>query len=401
MPVARLTVLMCAAEVLTMVGAFGFPALLPAFIVEWSLSNTEAGWIGGIHLGAYAIAAPLLVALTDRVDARLIHGAGAALTALAFAGFAVYAAGFWSAMLFRFVAGLGLAATYMPGLRALVDRISGPRQPRAVAFYTASFSLGVAVSFLVIGEAGAAWGWRAAFWIAAAAALLPVAAVLLLLAPAEPQKPEDQTPIWDFRPVLRNRAAMGYVVAYGAHTYELFAFRGWIVAFLAFSLTLQPDGTGWPSPTAVATISGLVAMAASIAGGEAATRWGRQRTIATVMIASGVLALVIGFLPGITYGAVVALILVYSVTVQADSAALTTGAVGAAQHGRRGATLAVHAFVGFLGGAAGPVVVGAVLDIAGGAVGAWAWGLAFAAMGLPCLLAPLVFMRLGAARGER
>jgi MFS family permease len=187
---------------------------------------------------------------------------------------------------------------------------------------------------------------------------------------------------------------MGYVIAYGAHTYELFAFRGWIVAFLAFSVTLQPDGADGLAPTTVATISGLVAMVASIAGGEAATRWGRRRMITVFMLVSGIIALVIGFLPGIAYGAVIALILVYSMTVQADSAALTTGAVGAAQHGRRGATLAVHAFIGFLGGALGPVAVGWVLDLAGGAVTAWAWGLGFAAMGLPCLLAPIALARL-------
>ena len=60
----------------------------------------------------------------------------------------------------------------------------------------------------------------------------------------------------------------------------------------------------------------------------------------------------------------------------------------------RGATLAVHSFVGFFGGAVGPVVVGWMLDLAGGAVTAWAWGLAFAAMGVPCLLAPAALARL-------
>ena len=36
----------------------------------------------------------------------------------------------------------------------------------------------------------------------------------------------------DFRPVLRNRAAMAFIVGYAGHTWELFALRAWLVAFL-------------------------------------------------------------------------------------------------------------------------------------------------------------------------
>jgi hypothetical protein len=51
--------------------------------------------------------------------------------------------------------------------------------------------------------------------------------------------------------------------------------------------------------------------------------------------------------------------------------------VAVAEPGRRGATLAAHAFFGFTGGALGPPAVGLVLDLAGGD----GWGIGFAAMG--------------------
>ena len=41
-------------------------------------------------------------------------------------GFALLADGFAAALGLRALAGLGLAGTYIPGLRALVDRLSGP-----------------------------------------------------------------------------------------------------------------------------------------------------------------------------------------------------------------------------------------------------------------------------------
>ena len=57
--------------------------------------------------------------------------------------------------------------------------------------------------------------------------------------------------MFDFRPVLRNRIAMGYVLAYGAHAWELLGQRVWIVAFLLFSQSRQPDGAGWLIPATV------------------------------------------------------------------------------------------------------------------------------------------------------
>ena len=43
-----LTSVLCLAQVLTMLGVFAFPALLPTFITDWRLSNTDAGWIAGL-----------------------------------------------------------------------------------------------------------------------------------------------------------------------------------------------------------------------------------------------------------------------------------------------------------------------------------------------------------------
>ena len=95
MPPALLVINICVAEVLTMVGTWTFPALLPTFINDWNLNNTEAGWLAGIFLGGYAVSVPLLVSLTDRFDARLVYMGGSALAALSLVGFALFADGFW------------------------------------------------------------------------------------------------------------------------------------------------------------------------------------------------------------------------------------------------------------------------------------------------------------------
>nr|MBF0682822.1 MFS transporter [Pseudomonas sp.] len=155
----RLTLLLCSAETLGMAGFALFAALLPEFQSLWGLSNTEAGWIGGGFFLGYMLAVPLLTGLTDRYDARLIYLWAMLLTAVASAGF-VLAEGFWSALLWRVLAGVGMAGTYMPGLKALTERIDGEAQSRAVAFYTASFGLGTALSFILTGELARIGGWQ-------------------------------------------------------------------------------------------------------------------------------------------------------------------------------------------------------------------------------------------------
>jgi len=184
------------------------------------------------------------------------------------------------------------------------------------------------------------------------------------------------------------------VLGYGVHCWELFTLRSWVVAFLAFSLTLQPGNPGWPSPTSVAMVSGLVAMVASVAGNELCVRFGRRRVIRRVMVASVVAAAGFGFSGPLAYGVVVALALVYSAIVQLDSAALTAGAVEAADPDRRGATMAVHSLIGFGCAFIGPLVLGVVLDMTGGATTALSWGFAFLSVAAIGLLGPLA-LRLG------
>ena len=76
-----------------------------------------------------------------------------AVTALAFAGFAWIATGFWSALVFRALMGAGWAGSYMPGLKALSDLAEGPQQSRAVAAHAAAVGVSGALSFGIAGAA--------------------------------------------------------------------------------------------------------------------------------------------------------------------------------------------------------------------------------------------------------
>ena len=387
----RLIVLVCFAEVLSMTGFGVFPGLLPTFFTEWGLSNTEAGWINGIYFAAYMIAVPVLVALTDRVDPRRIYAAAALCATAASVGFGVLAEGFWTAMVFRALAGLGLAGTYMPALKALTDHVDDRLQSRAVAFYTATFSIGASLSYFLAGEFAAWLDWR---WAFALSGLGPLAGAALLWARVPPSAPHHLTPprrsLLDFRPILRNPRAMAYVLAYLFHNWELFALRSWIVTFLVYAQSLQPDGglgKAW-SATTIAALVNMTGLPASVLGNEASRRFGRRRVVVCVMLGSAVYASFLGFLAPVPFVVLVALCFVYNLTVTGESASITAGAVAASAAGERGATMAVHSFIGFSGAFLGPLAFGMVLDLAGDGE-ALAWGLAFVSSGLAVALGPL------------
>ena len=392
---AALIALMCLCEVLTTLDVFSFASLLPFFGQAWGLSSTELGWISGIFFAGYTLAVPVLVSLTDRIDARPIYITGAATIALSAVGFALFAEGFWTAMLFRFLAGTGFAGVYMPGLRVLVDRYGGPNQGRAIATYTGFFGFGAAASYLTAGEMQQLFGWQTVFWTTAGTATAAAMLVGLLLRSVKPAPPETPVHFLDIGPILRDRAVMGYVLSYGVHAWELLGLRAWIVAFLAYSHAA--GGGGGLTPTHAAALGALLAVGASIAGGEAASRFGRRRVIAVIMAASAAMACGVGFAAALPYGWVVAITLIYILAVQGDSAALTTGTVLAAPPGRLGAALAVHSISGFTGGFLGPLLFGIVLDHTGGGATATSWGLAFVSLGAAVALGPL-FLAITAPR---
>lgn len=388
----RLVVLVCAAQVLVQIGAFTWPALLPGFIERWSLTNSQAGWITGIFYASYTLSVPVLVTLTDRVDPRVVYLSGVGLTIISHLGFAAVADGFWGAAAARVVGGIGWAGTYMTGLKLLADRVDLRLMSRAVAGHAASLGISGALSFVFAGTIASWLGWRTAFMSAAACAVCAWL-IVFLVGPSSVRKPQaatDKGRLFDFRPVLRNRSAMAYAIAYCAHTWELNALRGWAVAFLAYIAAHSNETHPWIAPTAIATAIGLVGTWASVSGNELSIRLGRQRLVRLSMAGSICCAAVIGFLAPANYVFACGLVLLYGFVVWLDSSSLTAGAAGAAEAHRRGATLALHSMLGYAGGFLGPLAIGWTLDLAGG-MSPFGWGLAFLHVAIVMLIGRLCF----------
>jgi MFS family permease len=390
--------------VLVQIGAYFWPALLPEMMRRWSLSNSEAGWITAIFYAAYMVSVPVLVTLTDRVDAKRVYLFGVGCSVLGHLLFGLFADGFWSAMATRALTGLGWAGTYMTGLKLLADQVDARMMSRAVTGHAASIGISGALSFVLGDLIATHLGWQAAFLIAAGTA----AAAWLAVALAVPGRKPPTRPagaaqaLFDFRPVLHNRSAMAYALAYSVHTLEMNALRGWGVAFLAFVASSTGLAGEALSPTVVVTALALLGTTASVLGNEAAIRFGRRRLVGTAMLLSILLAAILGFAGSTSYWIAVVLLLVYGIVVWLDSSSLTAGAAGTAEPSRRGATLAVHSMLGYAGGFVGPLAVGWTLDLAGG-MSPLAWGLAFLVIAvlMAAALASFLAIRPRELEGDR
>jgi MFS family permease len=184
---------------------------------------------------------------------------------------------------------------------------------------------------------------------------------------------------------------MAYAIAYCVHTLEMSALRGWGVAFLGYVATATGTAVASVlSPAVIATGLGLIGTFASVAGNEAAIRYGRKALIVAAMLASILIGATIGFIGSTSYALAAVLLTVYGVVIWLDSSSLTAGTAGTAEPSRRGATLAVHSMLGYAGGFVGPLLVGWVLDATGG-MSQLGWGMSFLSVAMLMALALVTF----------
>ena len=377
---------MCFGQLGNLLPHVAVPAVMPGHLMPaWHLSATEAGMMASAFAFGYTLAVPVLTTLTDRIDARIILLAGSIATTAGTLAFGLLASGLWSATVIWGLTGIGFAGAYMPGLKALTDRLAPGDVSRSVTLYTSSFSLGVGLSFLAAQLVADRLGWREAFLLTGLGPLI-MAAVCLAMRPVKPEGRKG--PLLDFGPVVRNRPALGFILGYGAHCFELYGIRTWIVAFWTFVASQHPS-SAILSPLTVSVAFSLLAMPSSIFGNEFAMRFGRHRALTILMFMSALVAIAIACSMQVAPAVILVLLLAYAVTVPSDSGALTSGMTMAAVPSHRGSTMALHTTLGFGMSAAGAWGAGFALDFAGGPTSPYGWSAMFVLLAASIVLGPM------------
>ncbi len=334
------------AMVLSMATWFSASAVLPQLRAEWGLSTTAASWLTiavqlGFVAGAVVSAA---VNLADTVAPRRLILAGSLVAATANLGL-LAVSGTAGAIALRFATGVALAAVYPPALKAMSTWFRAGRGT-ALGIMVGALTLGSALPHLVNGFGGVAWET-----VLVTTSLLTVGGGVLA-GFAFHEGPFGFPPaVFDPRQVgrlSRDRAVRLTSIGYFGHMWELYAMWAWFAAFATDTLRLH----GVDDPARLASILTFAVIGAGAigcyGGGVLGDRWGRTRLTASAMAVSGTCALVIGALREAPLLLLVAVALVWGLTVVADSAQFSTIVTEVADQAYVGTAVTMQLAVGFV-----------------------------------------------------
>jgi len=243
--------------------------------------------------------------------------------------------------------------------------------------------LGSGGSILIAGVTAQYLDWHWAFAFAGIGGLIALVIVAFVLPSRPPTLTADDIDfVLDFRPVLRDRAVMSYIVASLGTAWEVFSARVWLVTFFVFLQARSSAEEADFSPAVWATAVAFIGVPAAMIIGEFCVRYDRRRVVMGIAFLSAIFAGAIGLSLDGAYEITIIFCLIFGISSYGRSATINAGMIAAADPSRRGIALAALAFIGFSGGILGPLAFGIALDQFGSVNEPVAWKFAMAIMAL-------------------
>lgn len=278
-------------------GAFVVIGVLVPIADDLRLDTAAAGWVMTAYALAYAVASPVLTALTGHIDRRMVL----------LAGFVVFIVGSLVCALAEtagvLYAGRALAAAgaglYTPGAAA-VAIASAPVEARGKVLATVFAGLTLAQ---VLGVPAGAWlgytfGWRTAFFVVVALGLV-VTAILAVRLPA------------GIRVAPASLSSLGRVLVTPSVSLAILftgTFLGGVYVVYTYLAPLVEAklATGRSGVTVMLTVFGLGAVVGNVVGGFLTDRIGPSRTLLLLCGMQILMMPIVSLLPyGLWLGAVV------------------------------------------------------------------------------------------------
>jgi MFS family permease len=340
---------LAAAELCGMAPWFSASAVAPTLAEQWRLGAAQAAWLTiSVQLGFVAGAlVSALLTLSDRWSARRLFAGSAAIAAAATLGVA-FAPGPATGIAFRILTGAALAGVYPPGMKIAAGWFRDGRG-LAIGTLVGALTLGSALPHLVRWAVPAAQ-WRAVLALAAAAALAGGLVVLLVPHDGPFAAPAPRFS-WRAAPrILGDRAVSLANLGYLGHMWELYAMWTWMAAFVAASELMRAGGDPSSARTPALVTFAVVGSGAigCWLGGKYGDRWGRTLVTSVAMALSGACALSVGALFGRSLAVLGPLLLVWGITVVADSAQFSAAVSELAPGDLVGTALTLQTSLGFL-----------------------------------------------------
>ena len=242
---------------------------------EFLLSDTRLGILGTVFTLVYAVVGLPLGALTDRWSrTRLIALCTAVWSLLTAATGAAQT--YAQVFVTRLGVGIGEAACAPAGQSLIGDFFPSHRRAFAMGVFMLGLPAGVFASYLLAGQIGARWGWRAAFMIACLPGLLLAALALRMREPLRGafDTPAAATPVRGAYLSVLRLPTMRWIILSGIfHNFNMYALNSFSTPFLQrfHELTLRQ------ASTVSSIVVGGVGAIGLLGGGWFADRWSTVR----------------------------------------------------------------------------------------------------------------------------
>ncbi|MFB7657428.1 MULTISPECIES: spinster family MFS transporter [unclassified Streptomyces] len=369
---------------------------------EYGLDDTQVGVLASAFVLVAAVAGVPLGRLADRIARRTVAGWGLLVWSAATAAGGVLTS-FWGFFASRVGVGVG-ESSYAPATGSLLsDLYPSERRSRAHSLFMLGFPIGTLLAFFTAGGLAVAFdSWRAPFLIAAVPGIVVGLLVLRIREPergaAEPTRAATSATRGNRRKnllsLLRVRSMYGMLLAFAGYNFAAYAIGTFLTPVLQ-----RYYGLGLVSAGAVGgVVVGVTGLIGLLVGGRVLDRAARKSPAARVQVAAvSLVGAAVLSLAGLAAGRgalwqlLVFLSLGYLLGIVYLAAAVPVVSDVIAPEQRSGALGLMFAIGYLLGGAAGPVFVGALSDslaaASGSAAAASAHGLQTAMM----ITVPLAF----------